>query len=76
MIDPWAFNNAKFNIYDSFIFYLTATNEAVVEIHDSIVEDSLVALESSTIMLFNTSFSGETTIDPDASIIIDGVSIK
>jgi hypothetical protein len=76
MIDPWAFNNAKFNIYDSFIFYLTATNEAVVEIHDSIVEDSLVALEKSTILLFNTSFSGETKIDPDASIIIDGVSVN
>ena len=76
MGDPWAYNDAKFNVYDSYIFYMSAANDAVVEIHDSVVEDSLVALDNSTIMLFNTSFSGETQIDPGASIIIDGVNIE
>jgi hypothetical protein len=76
MMDPWAYNQAKFYVYDSFIFYMTAANDAVVEIHDSIVEDSLVALDNSTIMLFNTSFSGETSAGPGASIIIDGVNIE
>jgi hypothetical protein len=76
MMDPWAYNQAKFYVYDSFIFYITAANDAVVEIYDSIVEDSLVALDNSTIMLFNTSFSGETSADPGARIIIDGVYIE
>jgi hypothetical protein len=76
MIDPWAYNSAKFNVYDSFIFYMSATNQAVVEIHDSVVEDSLLALENSTIMLYNTSFTGETAIDPGASIFIDGVLVE
>ena len=76
MMDPWAYNSAKFNVYDSFIFYMSAANNAVVEIHDSVVEDSLVALDNSTIILFNTSFSGETQIDPGASIIIDGVNVE
>jgi hypothetical protein len=76
MIDPWAFNDGIFKIYDSYIFYLTATNEATVEIYDSIVEDSLLALESSTISLFNTSFNGETIIEENARIYIDGVLVE
>jgi hypothetical protein len=76
MMDPWAYNQAKFYVYESFIFYMTAANDAVVEIYDSIVEDSLVALDNSTIMLYNTSFSGETSADPGASIIINGVNIE
>ena len=76
MMDPWAYNQAKFFVYDSFIFYMSAANDAVVEIHDSIVEDSLVALDNSTIMLFNTSFAGETSADTGARIIIDGVNIE
>ena len=76
MMDPWAYNQAKFYVYDSFIFYMSAANEAIVEIHDSVVEDSLVALDNSTIMLFNTSFAGETSKDPGAKIIIDGVNIE
>ena len=76
MIDPWAYNHARFNIYDSYIFYLTATNEAVVEIHNSVVEDSLVALENSTIRLYDTDFSGEMTIEPGARIFIDDVLVN
>ena len=76
MMDPWAYNQAKFYVYDSFIFYMSAANDAVVEIHDSVVEDSLVALDNSTIFLFNTSFAGTTSADPGASIIIDGVNVE
>jgi len=76
MTDPWAYNEATFKIYDSYIFYMSATNNAIVEIHDSVVEDSLVALESSTIKLYATEFSGGTTIDPQARIFIDGKIIN
>ena len=37
MMDPWAYNRAKFYVYDSFIFYMSAANDAVVEIYDSVV---------------------------------------
>jgi hypothetical protein len=76
MIDPWAYNEARFRVFDSFIFYMSATNEAVVEIVNSTVEDSLVALESASISIFNSDFDGDTIFDVDARIVIDGVEIK
>jgi hypothetical protein len=37
MIDPWAFNEAEFNIYDSYIFYMSARDNATVRIYNSTV---------------------------------------
>ena len=47
-------------VYDSFIFYMSATNDAVVEIFNSTVDDFLVALENASIRLFDTEFFGDT----------------
>jgi hypothetical protein len=76
MIDPWAYNEARFRVFDSFIFYMSATNDAMVEIYNSTVEDSLVALENSNIYLINTEFDGDTIFDADAEIIIDNEVVE
>jgi len=75
MVDPWAYNESIFNIYDSDVFYISATDEATVNIYNSKVDDSLVALENSRIELFNTELGGETSIEENARIYIDGKMI-
>ena len=52
-------------------FYMSATDDAVVELFNSTVDDFLVALENASIRLFDTEFFGDTIFDVGARISID-----
>jgi hypothetical protein len=48
----------------------------MVEIYNSTVEDSLVALEQASIQVFDSVFAGDTIVDDGARISINGVSVE